>query len=196
MEPTNAIEMGVRRSVIGLVLSVVGAGASLALVMSELQRLKDPGSALFCDVNPLIGCSDTLQEPVAHLLFGVPNSVVGVGLFGALAAIFAMGAFGVRMPRVVAWGLLAGTAAGAAMVVFFLSVSIFEYRVLCPYCLVVWAVVLALGVLVWTWGIDEGVLGAGDRTTSRYAWLLVIALYLVVVLVVVVALSDKIAMVL
>ena len=64
--------------------AIIGMLASIELVLSELKTLKNPHAALSCDLNPLIGCSDSLQSWQGHLLFGIPNSVIGTAV-GLLA---------------------------------------------------------------------------------------------------------------
>ena len=63
--------------------------ASIELVLSELKTLKNPHAALSCDLNPLIGCSDSLQSWQGHLLFGIPNSVIGTAVFALAAGLLA-----------------------------------------------------------------------------------------------------------
>ena len=70
--------------------------ASIELVLSELKTLKNPHAALSCDLNPLIGCSDSLQSWQGHLLFGIPNSVIGTAVFALAAGLLATWIF---LPR-------------------------------------------------------------------------------------------------
>ena len=69
--------------------AIIGMLASIELVLSELKTLKNPHAALSCDLNPLIGCSDSLQSWQGHLLFGIPNSVIGTAVFALAAGLLA-----------------------------------------------------------------------------------------------------------
>lgn len=69
--------------------AIIGMLASIELVLSELKTLKNPHATLSCDLNPLIGCSDSLQSWQGHLLFGIPNSVIGTAVFALAAGLLA-----------------------------------------------------------------------------------------------------------
>lgn len=177
------------------VFAVLGVISSIALLQSELKLLRDPDAALVCDVNPLIGCSKSLLAPQAHLLV-IPNSAVGLILFGALAAFGLVLMFRAGLPRLIWWGVAAGAVGGLLFVSYFLYESIAVFRTLCPYCMLTWAATLAIVPLAIGGAASSGALGRGaqgfGRTTLKFWWAITLIFYLVVVLIVVIALSDKI----
>lgn len=179
-----------------LLLSVVGMAASIALVKAELSHLKNPDVALACDINPLVGCGKSLMSPAAHLL-GVPNALVGTAIFAFAVAVALLLAMDVALPKV-AWFLgAAGGIVGLGAVAFFLYQSIVVFGALCPYCLVVWVVAIAMAWML----IGKAARlcnpdGAVGSFLSAYPWAPTVLTYLVGAVVVVLAMADQIALVL
>ena len=196
-----AAEKPVARPFVGYALAVtalVGLFCSLQLLMSELKVLRDPNATLGCDLNPLIGCSDSLLAPQSHLLFGIPNSAIGMFLFGMLLALAAVLALKGRLPKLVWIGMAVGLLAGVGYIVYFLIQSITIFRALCPYCMGVWAAILAaLPLVIGGAGASDALGAIGKKwgpVLLKYWWLATLILYLLVVLAVVLGLSDKIGM--
>lgn len=178
-----------------MVFALLGLFSSVMLLQSELDILEDPAANLICDVNPLIGCSSSLLSAQAHLL-GLPNSAVGLAAFGALLALGAVISFRGTLPKIVWWGLTLGVLGGLVFVAYFLFQSVTVFRTLCPYCMLTWVAVLGAVPVVLGGAGTSGALGTRlssvGRSTLRYSWAIALALYLLVVLVIVVTLSDKI----
>lgn len=176
-----------------LVFSVVAMAASAELVLAELTSLKEPSAQLGCDLNPLIGCSASLSTWQAHLLFGIPNALVGLGLFAGLAGVF-LAWFGGRLPRWLPLLIEAGLTAALVLIVFFLHQSIFEFTKLCPYCFVVWVCTIVLWVQLGAVLMRLGWLFPGSafaRFWTAQRWLITAIILLLIVLIVAVTLSDK-----
>ena len=80
-----------------------------------------------------------------------------------------------------------GIVLALVFVIWLISQSIFALGTLCPYCMVVWVVVIALFWYVTVFNLKEGNLpvGAGVRSVAAlfypFIWLLVLVSYLVVV---------------
>ena len=124
--------------------TLVALAASAELVLSEITHLSNPGSGLGCDLNPLIGCSSSLMSWQAHLLLGIPNALVGVGLYAGLAGVF-LAWWGGRLPRWLPLLIETGLTASLALIFFFLQQSVTFFRTLCPFCLLVWGAT----ILIW-----------------------------------------------
>lgn len=176
-----------------IVLAVIAMAASAELVLSEIQTLKQPTAHLGCDLNPLIGCSASLTTWQAHLLFGIPNALVGVGLFAGLAGVF-LAWFGGKVPRWLVMLIEAGLTAALALIVFFLHQSIFEFTKLCPFCFIVWMCTIVLWVQLGAALMRLGWLFPDTgfaRVWVSQRWLITAIILLLIVLVVAVTLSDK-----
>ena len=176
-----------------IALAVVAMAASAELVLSEIQAMKQPTAHLGCDLNPLIGCSASLTTWQAHLLFGIPNALVGVGLFAGLAGVF-LAWFGGRVPRWLVVLIEAGLTAGLVLIVFFLHQSIFEFTKLCPFCFIVWTCTIVLWVQLGAALMRLGWLFPDTgfaRIWVAQRWVITAIILLLIVLVVAVTLSDK-----
>lgn len=178
------------------IIALVGLFCSVQLLGSELKLLSDPDAILVCDVNPLIACSDALLTPESHLLFGLPNSMMGIIAFSMLLAIAAVLLFRGSLPRVIRVLLVVGAFVGLIYVVYFLYLSISYFGKLCPYCMGVWAATLAFAPLALGIGAGTGAFGQKSvkwgQAVQKYWWAIALVLYLIVVLVVVLGLGDKI----
>ena len=115
-----------------LIAAVLGLAAAFELILSELQVLRDPLGELACDINPLITCSTSLLSGQSRLLFDIPNSLIGIMAFTALATFAVIIISRVNLPRWVWWCMGAGTLVGVTYVAFFLHVSISVFQGLCP----------------------------------------------------------------
>lgn len=189
----RATRPGTPTLVLLIVLAVIAMAASAELVLSEIQTLKQPTAHLGCDLNPLIGCSASLTTWQAHLLFGIPNALVGVGLFAGLAGVF-LAWCGGRVSRWLALLIEAGLTAGMVLIVFFLHQSIFEFTKLCPFCFIVWMCTIVLWVQLGAVLMRLGWLFPDTgfaRVWVAQRWLITAIILLLIVLVVAVTLSDK-----
>lgn len=184
---------GIPTLVLLIALAVIAMAASAELVLSEIQTLKQPAAHLGCDLNPLIGCSASLTTWQAHLLFGIPNALVGVGLFAGLAGVF-LAWCGGRVSRWLVLLIEAGLTAGMVLIVFFLHQSIFEFTKLCPFCFIVWTCTIVLWVQLGAALMRLGWLFPDTgfaRIWAAQRWLITAIILLLIVLVVAVTLSDK-----
>lgn len=190
---TRATRPSVPTLVLLIVLAVIAMAASAELMLSEIQALKQPTAHLGCDLNPLIGCSASLTTWQAHLLFGIPNALVGVGLFAGLAGVF-LAWFGGQVPRWLVVLIEAGLTAGLVLIAFFLHQSIFEFTKLCPFCFIVWTCTIVLWVQLGAALMRLGWLFPDTgfaRIWVAQRWVITAIILLLIVLVVAVTLSDK-----
>ncbi|WP_127127123.1 vitamin K epoxide reductase family protein [Georgenia sp. SYP-B2076] len=171
----------------------LGAWAAVMLVLSEIEVARDPDAALACDFNPLIGCGTFITTWQAHL-FGIPNAVVGTVAFAALTAVGVMLLARARPARWF-WVTLTAAATLAILWVFWFQYqALFSIRGLCPYCLVVWTVMIPIFVNVWARSLQAGHVRVPDRlrrtlvqdrlrrTLVQDRWIIVAAWYAAVVL--------------
>jgi uncharacterized membrane protein len=129
------------------VTGIIGVVASLALVLDKLALLKDPGSRLGCDFSVLLGCSTNLSSAQGEIL-GFPNPILGLVFWPAVVTVGVALLAGARFADWF-WRLLAlGAVAAFGLVVWFIGQSVFVLRVLCPWCLVTWAVTIPFFLIV------------------------------------------------
>ncbi len=154
--------------------------ASFVLVLERLKLYNDPNAAISCDVNSWISCGEVMKTPQAAIL-GFPNPFIGVVGFVVVITTGLVLLAGARMSRWYWLGLQAGITAGMALVAWFWFTAVYTLAVLCPYCMVVWAVMIPLFVWVTVRNINHGVIPASSALTkfvNEWAWVIVGLIYL------------------
>lgn len=126
-----------------LIGGLLGLAASAVLTVDKIRLLKDPSYSPSCNINPIISCGSIMRTAQAEA-FGFPNSLIGLAAFGAVTA-FGAGVLAGAAHRRWFWlGLQAGTTLGLGFVLWLIDQALYEIGALCPYCMVVWAVVFPL----------------------------------------------------
>lgn len=157
-----------------VVLSVVGFIAALVLTLEKFALLENPDEALSCDLSLLVGCSTNLTSAQGSV-FGVPNPLLGIAFWAVLATVAVSLLAGASFARWF-WLLLNLAVAGAlALIVWFIVQSIYVLAVLCPWCMVTWAVTIPAFLLVTLHNLRAGNLPASARVRSSadalYRWI-------------------------
>ncbi|ROR74056.1 vitamin K epoxide reductase family protein [Bogoriella caseilytica] len=179
--------------VVLIIAGVLGTWASVQLILSRITLALDPDASLGCDLNPLVGCGEFITSWQASA-FGWPNAVLGTIGFSALLAVGVLFAAGAR-PATWLWrGLAAGTTFGIGWVIWFQYHALVNFRMLCPYCLVVWAVTIPVFVHVMARAAQGGHLPLGERLTRFLVmdrWLIIAGWYLALVVLIAVWFWDQ-----
>ncbi|WP_159702845.1 vitamin K epoxide reductase family protein [Arthrobacter sp. 18067] len=166
-----------------LITGVIGWLASGALVLEKLEVLKDPNHVTVCDVNPWVSCGAVMQTPQSSV-FGFPNMFIGIVAFAVIITT-AMGILaGAKYSRGYWLGLQTGVTLGFAFVVWLWSQALYAIHVLCPFCMVVWAVMIPLFVWVTIRNITHGVIKAPPalaKLLGESGWIIVALLYVAVI---------------
>jgi uncharacterized membrane protein len=183
---TDATDRPERRApaLLLIITGAVGLLASFILSVDKVQQLQDKiagkESVFACDFSVWVSCSSVMASPQSEA-FGLPNSFLGVVGF---AVVLTLGVVWLSAPaRGWIWGgLQAGTVFGIAFVTWLQLQSIYSIGALCPYCMVVWAVMIPLFVGVTRHSLH---LVAPDAAVTRFSsnWTgLIVALWYVAIL--------------
>ncbi|MEV4738388.1 MULTISPECIES: vitamin K epoxide reductase family protein [unclassified Microbacterium] len=124
-----------------IVAGVVGLIAAFALTVEKFVLLQNPQDALSCDISPFIQCSKNLNSPQGEV-FGFPNPLLG--LMGWMAPLIVGVAIlaGARFPRWF-WAVFgAGITFAFGFVCWLIGQSLYDLFVLCPWCMITWAVTI------------------------------------------------------
>ncbi|MBJ7529639.1 MAG: vitamin K epoxide reductase family protein [Nocardioides sp.] len=165
---------------------VTGLLAAATLLVEKIALIADPAYVPSCSINPVLSCGSIMSTPQAEL-FGFPNPIIGVAAFPVLAATGAALLAGARLARWYWLGLQVGVVLGLALVGWLVFQSLYRIGALCPYCMVVWAVVVPVAFYVTSFNLRAGLLG-GAAARSRAvrvvaeSHVLVLAVVLVLVL--------------
>lgn len=121
----------------------IGFLAAFTLTIEKIQMLKDPAFVPSCNLSPLLSCGSVMITNQASV-FGFANSLIGITGFAVVVTI-GMGLLaGAKYKRWFWLGLQAGTIFGIAFVHWLMYQSIFVIGKLCPYCMVVWSIMLPI----------------------------------------------------
>lgn len=179
-----------RRLAAGLVVAgLVGLVASAVLLIERIRLAEDSEYVPTCSINPIISCGSIMESAQAALL-GFPNPLIGVAAFPVVVAIGAALLAGGRLARWYWLGLQAGVTAAFALVGWLVFQSLYRIGALCPYCMVVWVVVIPTFWYVTLRNLVNGAFGqkaaSARATTVMHEWhapVLLSAFVLVVALV-------------
>jgi len=176
-----------------VITGVLGALASIALTMDYINVLRDPDHVPACDINPLVGCGIFLDSPQASA-FGFPNVVIGIAAFPVVVTTGIVLLSGARLPRWYWRGMVGGATLGIVFVTWLQYHSFSTIGGLCPYCMVVWVVMIPLFVHTIARAAQNGSLpvpAAAAGFLVRYRWALTILWYLAVVAGAMFGLGDR-----
>ncbi|MGE2730655.1 vitamin K epoxide reductase family protein [Mycolicibacterium vaccae] len=165
-----------------LIAGIAGLAAALALTVEKIELLIDPNYIPTCSINPVLSCGSVMVTPQASV-FGFPNSLIGVISFTVVVVTGVLALAGVRLPRWYWGGLAVGTVLGTAFVHWLIFQSLYRIGALCPYCMVVWAVIVPLLVVTTVLALRPQLSGnAVVRTLYTWRWSLVVLWFTAVLL--------------
>ncbi len=126
-----------------LTLGSLGVAMAAVLLIEKVRILEDPSYVPSCSINPILSCGSIMTTPQAEA-FGFPNPVIGIAGFTVVATAGAGVIAGAQFARWFWLALLAGSAAGVVFVHWLAFQSLYRIGALCPYCMVVWVVTIAV----------------------------------------------------
>lgn len=141
-----------------LVAGIVGFIASFVLTIDVMKLLQNPNYVPACNFNPILSCGSVMKTDQASV-FGVTNSLLGVGAFAALAVVGAAILAGATFKRWFWLCVQVGAFLGLAFVLWLIYQSLYVLGSLCPYCMAVWAVMFPAVWYVTLYNLKEGNLG-------------------------------------
>lgn len=162
--PADAAAEAPTRTLAWLLLigGVLGALAAGVLTVEKIALLTDTAYVPSCSLNPVLNCGSIMRTDQAEA-FGFPNSLLGLVGFPVLAATGAGLLAEAGFRRWYWLGLQVGVTLGSVFVGWLVFQSLYRIGALCPYCMVVWAVVVAVFWAVTISNVERGVLGGHAR---------------------------------
>ncbi|UOQ61046.1 vitamin K epoxide reductase family protein [Leucobacter rhizosphaerae] len=172
-------------AVFSIIAGAIGWFASFELITEYIKTLNNPDYIPNCAVSVLVTCGPNMGSWQGSL-FGFSNTIIGVAAFMAPilvgVALLAGATFAPWFWRVYQLGMLGGF----ALICWLAYQSIFSLGTLCPWCMVVWLVMIPL----W-WGTLFRPYASGDipvsASTQRlfqrllsWAWVIVLVCYVII----------------
>jgi uncharacterized membrane protein len=143
-----------------IVTGVLGWYAAFALTVDKFTLLENPEADLDCNFSLLVQCGANLNSPQGAV-FGFPNPLLGLGGFVAPIAVGVALLAGARFARWF-WALFnVGVLGALVFVIWLISQSIYVLGTLCPWCMLVWSVVIPMFWVVTARNLADGVYGSG-----------------------------------
>ena len=130
-----------------LIAGVVGLTASATLLIEKIEMLQNPAYIPSCSINPVLSCGSVMVRPEASA-FGFPNPLIGVVSFTLVVVTGVLAVARVGLPRWYWLGLTVGAGLGVVFTHWLIYESLYEIGALCPYCMVVWSVIVPLFAVV------------------------------------------------
>lgn len=137
-----------------VVLGLIGFFAAADLSIEKVELLKNPDYQPTCNISPILSCGSVMVTPQAEA-FGFPNQFIGIAGFAIVTTVGMAILAGARFKRWFWLGLQAGTVFGIGFVTWLQYQSIFNIGALCPWCMVVWAVVIPIFIYTTLYNLRE-----------------------------------------
>lgn len=163
-----------------LLFAAIGWFASWELATEYVKKLKNPEYVTNCEFSLIVTCSPNMESWQGSV-FGFSNTFLGLTMFVAPIALAVALFAGARFRPWFWWLYLAGLTFGFGFIFWLSWQSVFVIGTLCPWCMVVWAVMI---LLFWTgiaYTTKNQLLGVNTKKIgqffSNWSWVLIILSY-------------------
>ncbi|AJT41137.1 vitamin K epoxide reductase family protein [Psychromicrobium lacuslunae] len=166
-----------------LITSFVSFLAAAALVLDRLELYKNANAVLTCDFNAFVSCGKVMEQPQAAL-FGFPNPFIGIVCFGIVFAVGMSMLAGAKFARWYWVCFQIGVTLGMIFICWLWFQALYVIAILCPWCMVVWAMMIPLFVWTTIRNLVHGVIPAPAglvKFLSNWGWTIVVLVYLGVI---------------
>lgn len=176
----------VRAKPFGWFLVIAGAVAwvaSATLVLERLDLYTNPNAKISCDINSWISCGDVMKTSQAAI-FGFPNPFIGIVAFAVVITTGMVLLAGAELRRWYWIALQVGVTLGIVLICWFFTQAVYVLAILCPYCMVVWAMMIPLFAWITVRNLRHGVIPAPPAVTkfaADWAWVVVGLAYVAVI---------------
>lgn len=174
--------------IIIMITSLIGLLSSMLLAVETIEFIRNPNVILNCSINPIINCSSVMETPQGQVL-GFMNPLIGIVGFSMLF-VFGLALFyKAKFPKLILYGAQAAATMAVLFVHWLIYSSIFVIGSLCPYCMVVWVVTIAIFVYITLYSYQNKILPkqlmpVGDFISKNHAYILIIWYALIIAIIV------------
>ncbi|KIP53616.1 vitamin K epoxide reductase family protein [Leucobacter komagatae] len=168
-----------------IILGAIGLFAAFELATEYMKTLQQPDYIANCELSVLVTCGPNMDSPQGSV-FGFSNTILGLMAFVAPIAVGVAMLAGARFSAWFWWLYRAGLALGTFFIFWLFSHSVFTLGTLCPWCMVVWTVMIPLFFFTAFRPEARGYYKASPGLTKAFAavnswaWVLVLVSYLVI----------------
>ena len=162
-----------------IIAGALGLLAAFELSVEKVLVLADPEHVPNCNVGVLVGCTTNLESWQGSV-FGFPNPFIGLM---AWPVVITIGVAILARAHFAHWfwiGFNAGVAGALVFVGWLIAQSIYVLDVLCPWCMLTWAVTIPAFWVVTLHNLRTGHIPASARVRAvageLYKWIPLITL--------------------
>ncbi|UOQ89087.1 vitamin K epoxide reductase family protein [Agromyces endophyticus] len=145
-----------------IIAGALGLLAAFELSVEKVLTLQDPSHVPNCNVGVLVGCSTNLAS-WQGAVFGFPNPFVGLMAWPVVITIAVAILAGATFARWFWIGFNVGVAGALVFVGWLIAQSIYVLDVLCPWCMLTWAVTIPTFWALTLYNLREGHIPASAR---------------------------------
>lgn len=183
-----------------LTFSSIALWASFTLLIEKIEKLKNPSSALFCDISPFVSCGKLMDNWQSEL-FGFPNQILGIIAFSIAIFYSVLILSKISLPYWLHRSFNIGTFFGAVFITWLFTQSVFVIHSLCLWCIIVWACHIPIFVLVTIFNIKKGYWGNKVKNVAFFRplsvpILIVVLWYLIIISCIAIQFFDEFYMML
>jgi uncharacterized membrane protein len=170
-------------AIVLIVTGAIGWYASFSLTLDKIAVLKNPQADLDCNFSVIVQCGKNLESWQGAIL-GFPNPILGLGGFVAPIAVGVALLAGATFARWF-WIVFNLGVLGAFLFTIWLPYeSIFEIGTLCPWCLLVWSIMIPMFWTLTLYNARAGRFGSRLQKVGAllYGWvpLITVAGYIII----------------
>lgn len=148
---------------IGALISLI---AAFVLSVEAVELAKNPNAQLSCSVNIIINCATVAKHPSA-MLFGFPNSFLGLMAEPIVITVAIAGLAAVKFPRKFMFVAQICYTLGFLFAYYLMYTSTFVIQALCPWCLLVLLSTTFVFFSITRYNIREDNLYLPDKLAKR-----------------------------
>lgn len=132
-----------RLGYLSLLSGIIGFFASFQLLTEYIKTLQIEDYVANCSFSVLVSCSPNMGSWQGSL-FGFSNTIIGIAAFTIPILLGVALIAGVRFPGWWWKAYSVGLALGFSFILWLSYQSVFSLHTLCPWCMVVWSVMIPL----------------------------------------------------
>jgi uncharacterized membrane protein len=126
-----------------LTAGALGLAAAFTLLIEKIALIEDSSYVPSCSINPILSCGSIMRTDQAEA-FGFPNPILGIIGFSIVVTAGSGILAGATYRRWFWLGIQVGATFGVSFIHWLIFQSLYRIGALCPYCMVVWSVVIPL----------------------------------------------------
>lgn len=126
---------------------IAGLVSAFMLTHDEFKIAQNPNFVPSCNINAIVSCVGVMKSDQATV-FGFPNPWIGMIAFPIVITIGILLLAKVDFPEWIWAGLQVGVLLGVGFVTWLQYQTTYNIGALCPWCMVVWTVVIPIFIYV------------------------------------------------